>query len=142
MSLDARTLERRRVAARRERRRCQVRLALRKLRGARVPATFFLVGKEIDAHANLPAVERKVGPLGDHTYTHPQLTALDPATMQSEIARTQARIATAAGARPRLFRPPYPELLAADPPTAAQLAAGPSGCGASAGQGSEGSSGA
>jgi peptidoglycan/xylan/chitin deacetylase (PgdA/CDA1 family) len=198
------------------------RLALRKLQAAHVPATFFLVGKEIDAYPGLPAVERSVGPLGDHTYTHPELTTLDPATMQSEIARTQQRVASAAGAPPRLFRPPYgarnpaidaeakalgmveilwdvdtrdseganyagiaanvrhqvrpgsivlmhenrgqtiraldhilntlrrqrltpvtvPELLAADPPTAAQLAAGPNGCGASAGKTAEGSSGA
>ena len=197
-------------------------LALRKLQAAHVPATFFLVGKEIDAYPGLPAIERRVGPLGDHTYTHPELTTLDPATMQSEIARTQQRVATAAGAPPRLFRPPYgarnpaidaeakalgmveilwdvdtrdseganyagiaanvrhqvrpgsivlmhenrgqtiraldhilntlrrqrltpvtvPELLAADPPTAAQLAAGPNGCGASAGKAAEGSSGA
>ena len=198
------------------------RLALRKLQAAHAPATFFLVGKEIDAYPDLPAIERSVGPLGDHTYTHPELTTLDPATMQSEIARTQQRVATAAGTPPRLFRPPYgarnpaidaeakalgmveilwdvdtrdseganyadiaanvrhqvkpgsivlmhdnrgqtiraldhvlntlrhnqltpvtvPELLAADPPTAAQLAAGPNGCGASAGKSAEGSSGA
>jgi hypothetical protein len=31
-----------------------------------------------------------------------------------------------------------PELLAADPPSAAQLAAGPNGCGASAGEAAEG----
>jgi peptidoglycan/xylan/chitin deacetylase (PgdA/CDA1 family) len=193
-------------------------LALRKLRGARVPATFFLVGKEIDAYPDLPAIERSVGPLGDHTYTHPQLTELDQATMQSEIARTRERITAASGTTPRLFRPPYgarnpaidaqasalgmveilwdvdtrdseganyagiaanvrhqvkpgsivlmhenrgqtiraldhvldtlkrdrlkpvtvPELLAADPPSAAQLAAGPNGCGASAGKAGEG----
>jgi len=198
------------------------RLALRKLQAAHAPATFFLVGKEIDAYPGLPAIERSVGPLGDHTYTHPELTTLDAATMQSEIARTQQRVATAAGTPPRLFRPPYgarnpaidaeakalgmveilwdvdtrdseganyagiaanvrhqvkpgsivlmhenrgqtiraldhvlntlrhnqltpvtvPELLAADPPTAAQLAAGPNGCGASAGKSAEGSSGA
>jgi peptidoglycan/xylan/chitin deacetylase (PgdA/CDA1 family) len=189
------------------------RLALRKLRAAHVPATFFLVGKEVDAYPALPPAEGAAAAIGDHTYTHPQLTALDAGTMQSEIARAQTRISAATRVPVHLFRPPYgarnpavdaeakalgmaeilwdvdtrdseganyagiaanvrhqvrpgsivlmhenrgqtiraldhvlqtlrdkhlrpvtvPELLAADPPTAAQLAAGPNGCGSSAG---------
>jgi peptidoglycan-N-acetylglucosamine deacetylase len=193
-------------------------LALRKLRAARVPATFFLVGKEIEEHRDLPAAERAQGAVGDHTWNHLFLPSLDPATANGEIARTAALIGSTSGAPPRLFRPPYgartpaidadaralgmvqilwdvdtrdseganyagiasnvrrqvragsivlmhenrgqtiraldhvlatlrhkhltpvtvPQLLAADPPTAAQLAAGPNGCGASAGQAAEG----
>jgi peptidoglycan/xylan/chitin deacetylase (PgdA/CDA1 family) len=194
-------------------------LALRKLRAAGVPATFFLVGKEVDAYPDLPVRERAQGALGDHTYTHPFLPGLGPVDMRDQLARAQQTIVAAGRAPVGLFRPPYgsrtpaidaeaqalgmaqilwdvdsrdslganyagiatnvrneirpgsivlmhenrgqtiraldhvfqtlrhkrlkpvtvPELLAADPPSAAQLAAGPRGCGgASAGDPTEG----
>ena len=82
-------------------------LALRKLSTAHAPATFFLVGKEIAEHRDLPALERAHGALGDHTWSHPYLPGLDAATVQGELARTEQLVATTAGAPVRLFRPPY-----------------------------------
>lgn len=47
--------------------------------------------------------------VGNHSYTHPHMTQLSQAQMDSEIARTQQAIANAGGGTPRLFRPPYGE---------------------------------
>ncbi|MEV3984653.1 polysaccharide deacetylase family protein [Nonomuraea sp. NPDC049758] len=47
--------------------------------------------------------------IGNHSWTHPHLTQLGAAQIQSELPRTQQAIQQATGAAPRLFRPPYGE---------------------------------
>ncbi|MFI7347771.1 polysaccharide deacetylase family protein [Streptomyces sp. NPDC049936] len=47
--------------------------------------------------------------VANHSYTHPHMTQLSQAQMDSEISRTQAAIANAGGGTPKLFRPPYGE---------------------------------
>ncbi|MGP2440530.1 polysaccharide deacetylase family protein [Streptomyces sp. JW3] len=47
--------------------------------------------------------------VGNHSYTHPHLTQLGQAQVDSELARTQQAIAGAGGGTPVLFRPPYGE---------------------------------
>ncbi|MCX5425371.1 polysaccharide deacetylase family protein [Streptomyces sp. NBC_00078] len=47
--------------------------------------------------------------VGNHSYTHPHLTQLGQAQIDSEISRTQQAIASAGGGTPKLFRPPYGE---------------------------------
>lgn len=47
--------------------------------------------------------------VGNHSYTHPHLTQLGQAQIDSEIARTQQAVAGAGGGTPVLFRPPYGE---------------------------------
>lgn len=47
--------------------------------------------------------------VGNHSYTHPHLTQLGQAQIDSEISRTQQAIAAAGGGTPQLFRPPYGE---------------------------------
>ncbi|MFJ3672187.1 polysaccharide deacetylase family protein [Streptomyces sp. NPDC090106] len=47
--------------------------------------------------------------VGNHSYTHPHLTTLSQAQIDSEISRTQSAIAAAGGGTPQLFRPPYGE---------------------------------
>ncbi|MFJ6072768.1 polysaccharide deacetylase family protein [Streptomyces sp. NPDC093065] len=47
--------------------------------------------------------------VANHSYTHPHMTQLSQAQMDSEISRTQQAIAGAGGGTPRLFRPPYGE---------------------------------
>lgn len=47
--------------------------------------------------------------VGNHSYTHPHLTQLGQAQIDSEISRTQQAIANAGGGTPKLFRPPYGE---------------------------------
>lgn len=71
-------------------------------------ATFFQCG----CHARrLPEVARAVTAagheLGNHTDTHAPLYLRRPAFIESEIARAQAAIVEASGARPRWFRPTY-----------------------------------
>ena len=84
-------------------------LALRKLRRHRDHATFFLVGKELGlARARgIPRRERAIGAVGDHTWTHPLLTALPAVSVRSELSRDQIAVARASGGPVELFRPPY-----------------------------------
>lgn len=82
------------------------------LLAAHAPATIFLGGswakeevaqvKELASH---PQFE-----LGNHTYTHPHLTAVkDEARIRAELVRTQAEVKALTGQTPRFFRPPYGE---------------------------------
>ena len=83
------------------------RLVLAKLRKHRVPATFFVVGRNIGLVPRATRQERALGAVGDHTFTHPELTALAPAMAEREIVRTQAALAGSSGGPVFLFRPPY-----------------------------------
>ncbi len=81
--------------------------ALKKLRAAHERATFFAVGRSIDFFPGYLPRERALGVVGDHTYTHPLLTALPTSGVVSEITRTAHRIESGGGGPVRLFRPPY-----------------------------------
>jgi peptidoglycan-N-acetylglucosamine deacetylase len=81
--------------------------ALRILRHAHARATFFLVGRNLGRWPSLPRQERRLGSLGDHTWTHAWLTALPVAQAREQLARTQAAITVSSGAAVRVFRPPY-----------------------------------
>ena len=74
--------------------------------GAR--ATFFLIGQFVAAR---PAIARSLvaagHAVGNHTHTHPDLTALSPAQLEGELDRASRAIEDATGARPTLFRPPF-----------------------------------
>ncbi len=81
--------------------------ALRKLRRAGEHATFFIVGRNIARFPGTVRRELAVAALGDHTYTHPELTALAPAEVLAEIGGAARAIGGAAGIGVHLFRPPY-----------------------------------
>jgi peptidoglycan/xylan/chitin deacetylase (PgdA/CDA1 family) len=81
--------------------------ALRKLTEAHQRATFFVVGKSMNAYPGYLPRELKVAAIGDHTYTHPFLPALSPAAITSEIARTKQQIEAESGQAVEFFRPPY-----------------------------------
>jgi peptidoglycan/xylan/chitin deacetylase (PgdA/CDA1 family) len=83
------------------------RLAVKKLRQWHLRATFFVVGKQVDAFPRLVALEKAVGAFGDHTLTHRFLPALPFTAMVHEIADARALIEHAAGEAVLLFRPPY-----------------------------------
>ncbi|UUU20892.1 polysaccharide deacetylase family protein [Streptomyces sp. DSM 40750] len=73
-------------------------------------ATMFNQGQH--AAANPAQVRAQVAAgmwVANHSYTHPHLTGLNQAQIDSEIARTQRAIADAGGGTPKLFRPPYGE---------------------------------
>jgi len=72
------------------------------------PATFFLVGKFVDAHPELAArIAREGHELGNHTYSHPYLPLSRSRTVARELADADAAIARATGTVPTLARPPY-----------------------------------
>jgi peptidoglycan/xylan/chitin deacetylase (PgdA/CDA1 family) len=91
------------------------------LRRTRVPATFFEVGMRVAANPQLTRFEAREGHLVlNHTYYHPNLTALTDRQIQREVLRTEAAI-RAAGVRMR-FRGVRPPFLAADERVRAALA--------------------
>jgi peptidoglycan/xylan/chitin deacetylase (PgdA/CDA1 family) len=83
------------------------RLVIKKLHLHHAQATFFDVGRNIDLVAGATRQERALGAVGDHTFTHPLLTALAPGEAEREIVRTQTALSRSTGAPVFLFRPPY-----------------------------------
>ncbi len=83
------------------------RLAVAKLRKHKVHATFFVVGRNIPLVPGATREERALGAVGDHTFTHPLLTALSPAEAEQEIVRTKTALESSSGGPVFLFRPPY-----------------------------------
>ena len=81
--------------------------ALRKLAQAHERATFFAVGRSIEARPGLLRRELKLAAIGDHTYTHSDLVALSNAELASELRRTKHLIERDSGQPVDLFRPPY-----------------------------------
>ncbi|MGD0640844.1 MAG: glycosyltransferase [Roseiarcus sp.] len=85
------------------------------------PATFFLIGENVERAPQLVREEVEAGYLiGDHTYSHPDLTAISKARLWVEASFGQRQIEAAAGRSTLLFRPPYDTDSA--PTSAAQLA--------------------
>jgi peptidoglycan/xylan/chitin deacetylase (PgdA/CDA1 family) len=82
-------------------------LMLDKLHKHHEQATFFVVGRNIQLAPSLLPLERRAGAVGDHTYTHPLLTALGAGEQQAQIAGTQQALERASGGPVFLFRPPY-----------------------------------
>ncbi|MER6348266.1 polysaccharide deacetylase family protein [Streptomyces sp. NPDC001595] len=73
-------------------------------------ATMFNQGQYAAANPSLVKAQVDAGMwVANHSYTHPHLTQLSQAQIDSEIARTQQAIANAGGGTPKLFRPPYGE---------------------------------
>jgi len=73
----------------------------------RVPATFFVIGRDVTAH---PDLAKKIVESGmqieNHSYTHPNLTLLSLPSIEAELLRTLASVRSATGKRVRYFRPP------------------------------------
>lgn len=83
---------------------------LNALRQNGLRATMFNEGQKAAADPGQVAAQVSAGMwVGNHSYTHPHLTQLGEAQIDSEISRTQQAIANAGGGTPRLFRPPYGE---------------------------------
>ncbi|HEU4734813.1 MAG TPA: polysaccharide deacetylase family protein [Kofleriaceae bacterium] len=74
----------------------------------RAPATFFLVGRDVEANPAL--VERMVRDgheLGNHTYRHRYLPLARSRSVEDELRATDRAIARAAGVVPSVARPPW-----------------------------------
>lgn len=81
--------------------------AVKKLAAAHERATFFVVGRAIEAWPGWLKRELRVGTLGDHTFTHPDLAELPPAQVSSELETNKRLIERESGQQVDLFRPPY-----------------------------------
>jgi peptidoglycan/xylan/chitin deacetylase (PgdA/CDA1 family) len=83
---------------------------LNALRQNGLRATMFNQGQYAAANPSLVRAQVSAGMwVANHSYTHPHLTQLGQAQIDSEVSRTQQAIANAGGGTPRLFRPPYGE---------------------------------
>lgn len=80
---------------------------LRVLQQYGVHATFFCIGEQVQLY---PALVRQAAQdgnvIGNHTWSHLNLTLLPPETIRQQLSTTSAAIAQATGGAPRLVRPP------------------------------------
>ncbi|OTN77513.1 polysaccharide deacetylase family sporulation protein PdaB [Enterococcus sp. 8G7_MSG3316] len=73
-----------------------------------VPATFFLIGQNVEMYPNIVKAIAKAGhEIGNHSYNHRDLTTLSQEEMVNEITKTDQAIENITGKRPKYFRPPY-----------------------------------
>ena len=78
------------------------------LKAKHVPATFFVIGGNVEANPDL--VQRILAEgheLGNHTYTHPNLADTPSQAVSLELNATQRLIQALTGRSLVLFRPPY-----------------------------------
>ncbi len=72
-----------------------------------VPATFFVLGRHVDAHPELVRQIVSAGhAVGNHSYSHAILRGRWPGEIAAELSRTDAALQWAAGVRTRLLRHP------------------------------------
>ena len=77
------------------------------LRRMHTPATFFVVGEQVQKNPGLVQLEVAEGnEVGDHTYDHVNLTLIPPELVAYELDQCDAAITKATGAPVRFFRPP------------------------------------
>ena len=90
------------------------------LKEKNAPATFFVIGKNMQLYPEL--VQREVDQgmvVGNHTYTHPNIGELPVAEVNIELNATQRLFETITGQSMRLLRPPY--FGDAEPSTPAEI---------------------
>lgn len=82
------------------------------LRARNIKATFYVIGRSVE---NYPQIVRRIvaegHEIGNHTYTHRNLTKLSDSEVLRELTRTKDAIVAASGVQPRTMRPPYGALL-------------------------------
>ncbi|MCG8400841.1 MAG: polysaccharide deacetylase family protein [Firmicutes bacterium] len=87
-----------------------------------VKAVFFVVGSEIERYPDLLAEINRHGHLiGNHTYTHRDITSLTPGELREEINRTGQLITDITGQQPIYFRPPRGRIAAESLATIQQM---------------------
>lgn len=78
------------------------------LASERVHATFFLVGRAVQAYPDVVRREVALGnAVGNHTWDHPHLIVMNRSAIRSTLTRTDEAIFHATGVRTRLMRPPF-----------------------------------
>ncbi|UOZ05870.1 polysaccharide deacetylase family protein [Amycolatopsis sp. WQ 127309] len=86
------------------------------LKSRQVPATFFLIGREIAAHPDLAHDIAAAGhEIGNHSFSHDRMIGVTPAWVADEVEATDALIRTTGYTGEILFRPPNSKKLLALP---------------------------
>jgi peptidoglycan/xylan/chitin deacetylase (PgdA/CDA1 family) len=88
----------------------------------KVHATFFCVGEWVHLYPGLvEQIFRADNAIGDHTWSHPDLTKLAAYAVRWQLSSASSAIQSAIGSPPTLFRPPYGATDAAVVNMASQL---------------------
>jgi peptidoglycan-N-acetylglucosamine deacetylase len=78
------------------------------LRAEHVRATFFVVGRAVQAYPRIVRREAEAGDaIGNHTWSHEHLVLDDGKALRRTLQRTDQAILTAAGVHATIMRPPY-----------------------------------
>jgi len=78
------------------------------LKNKNVKGTFMLIGEEAQENVGLmQRVVREGHEIGNHTYTHPDISEISQRQMQLELNVTERLFASKLGIQPLYFRPPY-----------------------------------
>ncbi len=78
------------------------------LRAEHVHATFFVVGRAVQAYPQLVRREAAAGnAVGNHTWSHGHLVLYDETGLRRTLQRTDAAIFAATGQHTRIMRPPF-----------------------------------
>ncbi len=78
------------------------------LRAEHVRATFFVVGRAVQAYPRIVRREVEDGDaIGNHTWNHGHLVLYDGSDLRRTMERTDAAIFAATGVHTRIMRPPY-----------------------------------
>jgi cellulose synthase/poly-beta-1,6-N-acetylglucosamine synthase-like glycosyltransferase/peptidoglycan/xylan/chitin deacetylase (PgdA/CDA1 family) len=78
------------------------------LRQKGVKATFMLIGSEAAENVSLmQRVVREGHEIGNHTYTHPDISEISFRQLDLEVKLTERLFASKLGVQPLFFRPPY-----------------------------------
>jgi cellulose synthase/poly-beta-1,6-N-acetylglucosamine synthase-like glycosyltransferase/peptidoglycan/xylan/chitin deacetylase (PgdA/CDA1 family)/spore germination protein YaaH len=83
-------------------------------------ATFFLIGNQADKFSSITKrVYAEGNEIGNHTFTHPDISELSKTVVKLELNVTESLFASRLGIRTLLFRPPYS--IDAEPDTEDQV---------------------
>ncbi len=80
------------------------------LRQAGVHAAFFIIGANGELHPDLlRRIVEEGHEIGNHTFTHPNISVISPTQFELELSATQRLLASVVGRHSLLFRAPYAE---------------------------------
>ncbi len=78
------------------------------LRNKGVHATFMLIGSEAAEYVGvMKRIVREGNEIGNHTYSHPDISEISPRQLDLEVKLTERLFASKLGIQPLYFRPPY-----------------------------------
>ncbi|MDE3186293.1 MAG: glycosyltransferase, partial [Acidobacteriota bacterium] len=73
-----------------------------------VKGTFMMIGDEAEQNVGLmQRVAREGNEIGNHTFTHPNISEISPRQLDLEVKLTERLFASKLGVQPLYFRPPY-----------------------------------